>query len=325
MASTSGGAPGGANADRDRSRSGGERRPKGGTPRGRMAAAREEARRLMAERLERQARRRRLALAGGATGLVLVAVLAMVVVSRFVEEEPAKPLAATSGAASAAGAATSVPASILDAVGKGTTLAKPKPVTGQPALTEGDKPLVMYIGAEFCPYCASQRWPVVVALSRFGTFTGLGTTFSAAEDVHPNTASLSFHGSTYRSEYLAFEGVETATNKLVGDDYAPLDELTDRQRQVMNTVNAPPYTQRKGSIPFMDLGNKWMLVGSLYETKLLAGASHQRIAEALTDPSNPIAKGILGSANMLTWYLCQLTNGRPSNVCQSPAATAYQG
>jgi hypothetical protein len=63
-------------------------------------------------------------------------------------------------------------------------------------LTAG-KPLVVYIGAEYCPFCAAQRWPLVVALSRFGTFSGLSVTRSASEDVFPDTATLSFHSASY--------------------------------------------------------------------------------------------------------------------------------
>jgi len=33
---------------------------------------------------------------------------------------------------------------------------------------------VVYIGAEYCPYCAVERWPLIVALNRFGTLTNLG-------------------------------------------------------------------------------------------------------------------------------------------------------
>jgi hypothetical protein len=32
---------------------------------------------------------------------------------------------------------------------------------------------MLYIGAEYCPYCAAERWPLVMALSKFGTFSNL--------------------------------------------------------------------------------------------------------------------------------------------------------
>src|SRR5688572_33391144 len=61
---------------------------------------------------------------------------------------------------------TSVPPAILDQVGAGSAEVLPKPITGQQVLTEAGKPLVLYVGAEYCPFCAAQRWPMVVALSR---------------------------------------------------------------------------------------------------------------------------------------------------------------
>ncbi|MGH3290263.1 MAG: DUF929 family protein, partial [Trebonia sp.] len=47
-----------------------------------------------------------------------------------------------------------------------------------PPLTRGGKPEVLYVGAEYCPYCAMENWPLIVALSRFGQFTGLTTSRS---------------------------------------------------------------------------------------------------------------------------------------------------
>ena len=35
-------------------------------------------------------------------------------------------------------------------------------------------PEILYMGAEYCPYCAAQRWSTIIALSRFGKFSGLG-------------------------------------------------------------------------------------------------------------------------------------------------------
>lgn len=112
---------------------------------------------------------------------------------------------------------------MLDEVGAGDVQALPAKVDA-PALTADGKSKVLYVGAEFCPFCAAQRWPVVVALSRFGTWTGLGQTTSASDDVFPETATLSFHGAIYTSDYLSFTGVETSGRTKVNGQYAPLDE-----------------------------------------------------------------------------------------------------
>src|ERR1700721_1365736 len=56
-------------------------------------------------------------------------------------------------------------------------LSAPTVVYGNP-LSSGGKPEVLYVGTEFCPYCMAESWPLIVALSRFGQFTGLRTSRS---------------------------------------------------------------------------------------------------------------------------------------------------
>src|SRR5439155_1390163 len=82
---------------------------------------------------------------------------------------------------------TTLPASEFDSVGQGTANNLIKPITGTPLKGPSGKLEVFYYGAEFCPYCAAQRWPLIIAMSRFGTFSGLQTTTSSSTDVYPNT------------------------------------------------------------------------------------------------------------------------------------------
>ena len=168
---------------------------------------------------------------------------------------------------------------------------------------------------------------MVAALSRFGTFSNLGQTHSSSTDIYPNTPTLSFHGATYTSQYLTFQGVETSSNVRQGDSYAPLDSLTSQQSQLLRTYNAPPYVAAgsAGSIPFIDFGNKFISSGASISPQLLAGKSASDISAALADPSSPIAQAIDGSANAFTAAICQLTGGQPGAVCGSTAVAAYQG
>ena len=55
------------------------------------------------------------------------------------------------------------------------------------------------MGAEYCPYCAAERWAMAVALSRFGTFSDLRLIHSSSADIYPNTPTLSFYRSSYAS------------------------------------------------------------------------------------------------------------------------------
>ncbi len=284
------------------------------------AAARERIAAQLAAQQQAE-RRRRLLLAVGAVVLVVVIVGGLVAV-RLVGGGK-KTATGPSGAADAGLVTTlsSIPDSTFAAVGTSEVKAAPSAITA-PALTAGGKPKVLYIGAEFCPYCAAERWPVTVALSRFGTFSNLGTTHSASEDVFPNTPTLSFHGATYTSQYLAFTGVETTTNEMVGNGYKPLDTPAAEDQKTFDTYNKPPYVDSDGSIPFIDLGGKYVGSGATYSPDLLAGKTQTEIADALKDPSSPIAKAVDGSANVYTAAICKLTNNQPAKVCSTDAVTA---
>lgn len=284
------------------------------------AAARERIAAQLAAQQQAE-RRRRLLLAVGAVVLVVVIVGGLVTI-RLVGGGK-KTATGPSGAAdsSLVTALSSIPDSTFAAVGTDDVKAAPSAITA-PALTADGKPKVLYIGAEFCPYCAAERWPVTVALSRFGTFSNLGTTHSASEDVFPNTATLSFHGATYTSQYLAFTGVETTTNEMVGNGYKPLDTPTAEDQKTFDTYNKPPYVESDGSIPFIDLGGKYVNSGATYSPEVLAGKTQTQIADALKDPSSPIAKAVLASANVYTAAICKLTNNQPANVCSTDTVTA---
>ena len=275
------------------------------------------------ERRERQ--RRRMIWAAGSLGLILVAIIGLTIVKvSAVDQENTAP-SGTLASDAVTRSVTAVPAAVLDQIGRGSVNTLPRPIVGQPALTSAGKPLVVYLGAEYCPFCAAQRWGVVVALARFGSFADLGATHSASADIYPDTATLSFHGATYASPYLVFEGVEMQSNSRAGSTYATLDTPSGAQRQLLRTYDAPPYVaaDAAGSIPFIDFGNRYVASGASISPQLLAGLSAEQIAAALADPASPIAKGIDGSANVITAVLCQLTDQQPATVCGSPAAQAY--
>jgi hypothetical protein len=212
---------------------------------------------------------------------------------------------------------TALPSGVFAQVKAGNATAKPKPITA-PALTADGKPQILYVGAEYCPYCATERWPMVIALSRFGSFSNLGVTHSSSTDVFPNTPTFSFHGATYRSQWITFTGVETESNQRQGDGYAPLDKLTAEQEQIFATYDAPPYTTSSGGIPFIDFGGKFLVSGVTYDPAVLSGKSADDIASALADPTTPISKGAVGTANTFTAAICSLTNGQPAAVCNDP-------
>ena len=268
--------------------------------------------------------RRRMLIIGGSVGLVVIAVVAIVLGATL--SQSGKPGNGSSLTASQAtgvvSKVTSVPASTLAAVGKGSSFPHMMiPITGTP-LTSGGKPSVVYLGAEYCPYCATERWAMAVALSRFGTLSGVGAIHSDPNDTPSYIPTLTFYKSTYTSKYLSFTPVE-----MQKVDKSPLQTPTAAQKALISKYDGPPYLpqQSAGSIPFVDFGNKWMISGASYDYSLLQGKSWSQIADALHTPSTPIAKGALGAANVMTAAICKLTNNQPANVCTTPLINTLQG
>lgn len=253
-----------------------------------------------------------LLLAVGVT--VLVAGIVIAVLRSNTSSPPAAPEASADPAVMQM--ITQVPQATYDAVGTGSA-SNALRVIPSPPLTAGGKPEVLYIGAEYCPYCAAERWALVMALSRFGTFQGLKTTRSAPNDVDPNTATFSFYGSTYQSAYLSFASVEQYSNQPSGGGYKPLQQLSAAQEQIISTYDQPPYATNSGAIPFLDIGGTYVMSGATYDPGILANMDWQQIASQLHDPASARAKAIVGSANLLTAALCKVTGGQPAGVCQA--------
>jgi len=203
---------------------------------------------------------------------------------------------------------TGLPASEFNAVGQGTANNLIKPVRGTALTGATGKPEVLYIGAEFCPYCAAERWALIVALGRFGTFSGLQTTTSSSSDIYPNTPTFTFRGATYTSDYIDFRAVETSDR-----NQQPLQTPSASEQQLWSKYNPA------GTIPFVDFGNRYTLSNATYSPDLLGGASWQAIASELQDQNSTQAKAIVGSANLITAAICKTTSDKPASVCSSPA------
>ena len=201
---------------------------------------------------------------------------------------------------------TTLPPSEFDSVGQGTATDPIKPVSGTPLTGASGKPVVFYYGAEYCPYCAAERWPIIIALGRFGTWSGLQTTSSSSTDIYPNTPTFTFRNATYSSQYVEFQSVESSDR-----DQKPLQVPNAEQQQLISQYDPTQV------IPFVDFGNRYAFSGATYLPDKLSGMSWQAVAEALKDPSSPQAKAIIGSANLMTAAICKTTAGQPAAVCSS--------
>jgi uncharacterized protein DUF929 len=300
---------------------------------GRPQSAREKIAAQQASARQDDLRKRTLIAVGS-----VVAVLALVVVLIVVKLAGGTSAPATghaSGSANSAASVTraiaSVPAATLDKVAAGAAY----PVKGGiypgavktikppgPPLTSGGKPEVVYVGAEYCPFCAAERWALAVALSRFGTFSGLRLIHSSSTDTDPNTPTLSFYKSAYTSRFVSFSPTEAQTV-----DRAPLQPVTTLGRSLMDKYDAPPYVPAgyNGSFPFVDFGNKYVITGASYDPGLLAGLSWGQIAADLAHPTSPVGRAIDATANRVTAAICALTGGKPGDVCTSTGVSSASG
>jgi hypothetical protein len=260
--------------------------------------------------------RKRAFLAGGSV-VAVVAIVLVIVFFGLHKSGGGKsniPVTGVALPASVSSKVTTVPASTLDTVGAGSLSSglPIKPGSGA-TLTSGGHPEMLYIGAEFCPYCAAMRWSMAVALSRFGTLSPLHGLYSSSSDVDAHTATLTFYKSSYTSNYLTFTPVENETVTK-----APLQNTTSAQLALWQKYGSSP--QGLG-YPFIDIGNKYVITGPTYDPGVLKGLTWAQIATDLHNPSSAVAKAADGTANLITAAICKMTNGQPGSVCTSTAVT----
>lgn len=253
-------------------------------------------------------RRRNIMVAGGSTLAVVLVVGVIVAVGLSTKKKT------SSGGGNPVVAASSTVISGLAAASKltsaqpdlSTISGPPSRLTGAPLTGTGGKPQVLYIGADYCPYCAVTRWPLTVALSRFGTFSNLKTTKSSATDTAgPNTPTLSYHGASYTSQYVDFVGVEQADG--LGK---PLDSLSAAQNSLFQNFG-------KGNYPFIDFGGKWVQSGASSLPAPLAGLSPEDVAKEIANTTSKPGAMVAAGADVFTAIICELDGGKPANVCTS--------
>lgn len=269
--------------------------------------------------------RRRMspAVLGWGTGaVVVVAVLVIVLVA--VTNKQVNTSKTSNVASPVVQLATHVPTSVLNEVGvdgnnvsstagaNAVAVMKTPHAQGNGLPDVDGKPVVFYFGALYCPYCATERWGIVVALSRFGQFSNLGGAESSSTDVFPSTQTWSFHGATYTSPYIVFDPVEYED-----ENEAPLDPLTSAEQKVLSIWDPPE------SFPFLTIGTKYTAgLPDWMNPQSLQGLSRQQIAEALSEPSNIAGSAIDANANYLSAAICAVDGQKPAAVCSSSGVMA---
>ncbi len=189
--------------------------------------------------------------------------------------------------------------------------------SGEPLLDVG-KPMVFFMGAEWCPFCASERWALVEATSRFGRWSGLRELRSReGQDYFPSLATYDLTHATYTSDYINLRHKELAT--VEGD---PLQKLGSFEEKLVDEYD------ERGSIPFLfasgrpgrytvELGfSPGLLGGQAYAAlrKDVAAGAHTEAAEAIN-----------GQADAITALICKLDGQQPASVCARGSIPALEG
>ena len=168
--------------------------------------------------------------------------------------------------------------------------------------SDNGKPAVIYVGAEWCPFCGAERWALIIVLSRFGNFSNISYMMSSSTDVYPNTPTFSFAYSSYTSKYITFIPIE----------------YQNREGEPLNKVPTPVYNVWKEydnlSIPFIIVAYYYQ-TGTTIDPGLLSGHNWTYVINELHNPNSTIYKEIYAQANMITQMICQVDGNQPMTVC----------
>ena len=275
----------------------------------------------------REAQRRRVLLATGAIAVVIVIVVGLVLVKVIGkdDDDDGSRVAEVGHFRAARGRAHGR----HDGPGLASATRSVPPVSRRcrrgidaPALTENGKPKVLYIGAEYCPFCAAAaladgRRPV--AVRRPGPASRAQQ--SAAEDVFPEHPDAVLPRGQVHQRLSDVRRLRDRDQQAGRRSVHPARHAAGADQKIFDTYNKPPYIDSAGGIPFANIGGKYVTSGASFSPELLEGKSRAEIAAALSDPSSDIAKAVVGNANVLTAAICEATGNKPA-VCTSAGVQA---
>ncbi len=212
-------------------------------------------------------------------------------------------------------------------------------------------PQIVYLGSEYCPYCAATRWPFIIALNRFGNFNGLLLTTSSPLDIYNKTPTLTFLRAHYTSPYIDLDTTEELSNncpkkdvqvnseysstpaeyypskyECANDDYPILNKPSAEVSDMATKYDSTEYFGSNGAngIPFINFGGLYAEDGALYDPGLLHDTTWSQVVSALSVPTEGIGGSILPVANRYTAMICKMTGGKPGSVCNSKVIQATE-
>ena len=109
-------------------------------------------------------------------------------------------------------------------------------INASDSFVNGKVPL-LYVGGQFCPFCAMERWALVMALDQFGLFNKPLPSMTSSEG---KIGTYDFIGSSYSSSKVDFRPVEVKDQ-----NNNPLEQMNQQQLNLFDSYNT------NGTIPFV--------------------------------------------------------------------------
>jgi len=180
-----------------------------------------------------------------------------------------------------------------------------------PAVTPGQPVPVFFLSALYCPFCGAERWALVDALGRFGTWSNLNPSQSTAGvDGIAAVPTYDFVHAHYTSHYVAF------TPRDVADAQGnPLEPLQLGEQSLVNRFNPD------GGIPFLLIDGAFAQLSSGYSPGLLAGKSFAQVQGEVTSHTAD-GQAIQHEADVITALICFADGRQPQNVCGTSTVQA---
>ena len=219
-----------------------------------------------------------------------------------------------------------VPASVYDAVGvtspaNPVTPPQPAAAPGSPLwrATANGEPVVFFYGAEFAPYAAAERWPLILALSRFGTFNQLGVMQSSSTTAFANLSTFTFWNVSYTQPLGRPPG--GGALQLVEPDGRAVSRTREARRPAVRRHRHATGRARRPSRSWT-----WRTATSSAAPPSLPASwpvSH-RTRSPGTSPcaASPLTQAVVSAANEITAAICSVDGNRPATVCESRGVLA---
>lgn len=174
-----------------------------------------------------------------------------------------------------------------------------------PLKKQNKKILVYFLGAEYCPYCAAERWAIVNALKYFGKWEILEEEWSAEKDEkYLNIPTFTFKNSNYQSTKIMFIGKEIADRNFNKFD----KELTGEDNDILDMYNPDQI------IPFLLIDGQFMQAGTGINPNLLQNLTHVDIYREIEKNNSEVRKAIENETNRIAALICKALNNN-DEVC----------